>query len=104
MNDKIHLRAERVRLAGTIDLFAVTASGSHVGKPVLMAEHDAGKMILEPTLQLGEGAAQQLMDDLWQAGLRPTEGTGSAGALAATQKHLDDMRAITFNKLNIDRK
>ena len=37
-----------------------------------------------------------LMDDLWQCGLRPSEGTGSAGALAATQKHLDDMRKLVF--------
>ena len=46
-------------------------------------------------------AAQQLMDDLWQAGLRPSEGTGSAGALAATQRHLDDMRKMMFHQFNI---
>lgn len=41
--------------------------------------------------------AQTLMDDLWTAGLRPTEGHGSAGAMAATQKHLDDMRRLVFD-------
>lgn len=39
-----------------------------------------------------------LIDDLWTAGLRPTEGAGSAGALAATQRHLQDMRALVFDK------
>jgi len=41
------------------------------------------------------------MDDLWAAGVRPTEGTGSAGSLSATEKHLSDMRIIAFNQLGI---
>ncbi len=40
--------------------------------------------------------AQQLIDSLWDCGLRPSEGTGSAGAMAATQKHLEDMRRLVF--------
>jgi hypothetical protein len=40
--------------------------------------------------------AQRFIDELWNAGLRPSEGTGSAGSLAATQRHLDDMRALVF--------
>lgn len=51
----------------------------------------------DPTAIIPEGAAQQLIDALWRAGLRPSEGTGSAGALAATQKHLDDMRRLVFD-------
>jgi hypothetical protein len=38
---------------------------------------------------------------LWNCGLRPTEGSGSAGSLAATQRHLDDMRTVAFHKLGI---
>ena len=49
-----------------------------------------------PILRLQNAEAQQLMDELWQAGFRPSEGTGSAGALAATQRHLEDMRALVF--------
>lgn len=40
--------------------------------------------------------AQALMDRLWSAGLRPSEGSGSAGALAATERHLADMRKLVF--------
>ncbi len=40
--------------------------------------------------------AQSLMDRLWTAGLRPTEGAGSAGALDATQYHLEDIRKLVF--------
>ncbi len=54
-------------------------------------------MVPEPTIRMPTGAAQQLIDALWRAGLRPSEGTGSAGALAATQKHLDDMRSMVFD-------
>ena len=32
--------------------------------------------------------AQELMDSLWQCGVRPVQGSGSAGSLAATEAHL----------------
>lgn len=55
-----------------------------------------------PALSMDMRAGQELMDALWVVGLRPTEGTGSAGSLAATQSHLMDMRAIAFGKLMIN--
>jgi hypothetical protein len=48
---------------------------------------------------LDPNEAQTLMDDLWQAGLRPSEGSGSAGSLAATERHLADMQKIAFKFL-----
>lgn len=54
-----------------------------------------------PLLQLTDDDCQQLMDELWRAGMRPTEGKGSAGALAAVEKHLGDMRAIVAEKLKV---
>jgi len=42
--------------------------------------------------------AQLLMDDLWNCGIRPTEGSGSAGSLKATEYHLEDMRKLVFHK------
>jgi hypothetical protein len=39
------------------------------------------------------------MDELWRVGLRPTEGTGSAGSLAATERHLKDMQRIALGLL-----
>lgn len=49
-----------------------------------------------PTFRLSVEEAQHLIDGLWDAGLRPTAGTGSAGALAATQRHLEDMRRLVL--------
>jgi hypothetical protein len=48
-------------------------------------------------------AAQGLMDDLWAAGLRPAAGKQSEGLVSATERHLADMRAIAFSKLNVER-
>ncbi len=45
---------------------------------------------------LKDGDAQRLMDDLWDSGFRPTEGSGSAGAMGAVQEHLKDLRRIVF--------
>ena len=53
-----------------------------------------GEMPSCPTISLGITEAQGLMDELWLCGLRPTEGVGSAGSLAATERHLEDMRAL----------
>ena len=59
----------------------------------------------EPTLNLEWEEAQILMDDLWNSGVRPTEGAGSAGAMLATQNHLKDIRLIAgaaLGKLGIE--
>ncbi len=53
-----------------------------------------------PTLSLNETEAQRLMDELWNCGYRPSEGSGSAGAMAATQAHLEDMRKLSFQLLS----
>lgn len=69
-------------------------------EPVTLTEKEPG-VLVQPFLTLEPREAQQLMDELWLCGLRPTEGTGSAGSLAATERHLADMRAIAFSKLRI---
>ena len=50
------------------------------------------------TISLPRTAAQELMDNLWSCGLRPSEGTGSAGSLAAVERHLKDMQRLVFDK------
>lgn len=56
----------------------------------------------EPSAQLTDTQAQELMDQLWTCGFRPTEGRGSAGALTAVQHHLDDFRAIIRKTLDVN--
>jgi hypothetical protein len=63
---------------------------------------EANKEHALDTISITMDMAQVLMDDLWNCGLRPTEGQGSAGSLAATQKHLNDMRMIVANQLKVE--
>jgi len=53
---------------------------------------------IRPVVSMHATHAQELMDSLWQAGIRPTEGVGSAGAMAAVQEHLKDMRRLVFDR------
>jgi hypothetical protein len=61
----------------------------------MLVPHEAGT-VMEPSLRLKRDHAQRLMDELWNCGLRPSEGSGSAGSLAATERHLADMRRLVF--------
>jgi hypothetical protein len=58
-----------------------------------------GEYVGTPTLELTPDEARGLMDALWQAGVRPSNGTGNAGQLGATEKHLEDMRRLVFDSL-----
>lgn len=76
--------------------------GTAVARPVVFERLAFDFAIVEPMLRLGIQQAQQLMDELWQCGLRPSEGTGSAGSLAATERHLKDMQAVAMGLLRKD--
>lgn len=58
----------------------------------------------EPTFKLQHDAPQKLMDELWKAGIRPSNGEGSVGEIGAIKKHLQDMRLIVADKLKVDLK
>lgn len=90
-NDGINLYA-RVKIVGVSEAVAL---------PIAFEERKPG-MPVSPFLHVSIQVAQQFMDELWQCGLRPTEGTGSAGSLAATERHLNDMRKIVMKKLEIE--
>lgn len=64
----------------------------------LHAREDTGAWI-PPAAYLERSSCQQLMDELWRVGFRPSEGSGSAGSLAATERHLKDMQQIAMGLL-----
>ena len=70
-----------------------------IAAPVQMLKYEKGTLAA-PMCRIGIQSAQGLMDELWNCGLRPTEGTGSAGSLAATERHLSDMQKIVFSFLD----
>lgn len=57
----------------------------------------------EPTCRLGRAEAQVLLDDLWAAGYRPTSERIGPDGLKNIERHLQDMRAIAFSKLRLDK-
>jgi hypothetical protein len=67
-----------------------------VAQPVAMIESDRD-VSLPPFFRLDQSLAQQLMDSMWNCGIRPTQGAGSTGAMTAVQAHLEDMRRLVFN-------
>ena len=69
----------------------------YIAEPLVLTESpDSLFQEQRPTFSLDNDKAQTLMDRLWDCGLRPSEGTGSAGAMAAVQQHLKDLQKIVF--------
>lgn len=60
-----------------------------------------GPVEIPPALRIKKSDAQMLIDTLWDCGLRPSEGSGSAGQLAAVQDHLKDVRSLAERLLAI---
>jgi len=86
--------AERRWHTSTIAIYALDRDKFvSVGKPIVYEKTEIGS-IHPPTMDLPERAAQELMDELWRAGLRPTEGHGSAGQLGATEAHLKTVQGM----------
>jgi hypothetical protein len=73
-----------------------------VAQPVVFRVPENEAVQEAPAFRMDYTAAQDLMDELWLCGFRPSEGTGSAGSLAATQNHLKDMRAIAGKLLKCE--
>jgi hypothetical protein len=85
----LRIRSDRLSINGE-----VVKRGVWMKEPVLVEVEDGAAPPV--AVRLSDIEAQALMDRLWKAGLRPTEGSGSAGALAATQDHLKDMQKLVF--------
>ncbi len=75
------------------------------GKPVIRTEWEVAdnRSMSRPMLRLEQRQAQILIDDLWAVGLRPTQGKQSEGMFAAQGRHLEDMRAIAFDKIKVEK-
>lgn len=56
------------------------------------AERDA--IVMEPPLVMSQPQAQQLADELWALGIRPTQGQQGEGERGAMQAHLQDLRHL----------
>ncbi len=97
------LRAQQTDWGDHIE-FALIVDNKLAGKmavaePATMVEQDRHTVVSAFT-SVPRRNAQTLMDDLWRAGLRPTEGD-SPGELSATRGHLKDMRTLVSKTLEV---
>ena len=100
---RTEIGANRKAWSQTIEL-ALWHHDPHAGvtflaQPAVMAQI-AENAEFQPFVRLGPQQAQQLMDELWRAGVRPAEGAGSVGQLGAVQAHLADMQKIAFRLMD----
>lgn len=98
MRDKIEIRAQPDPWWNGVSFMVMNGDNYCVD---LVFKKIPDGQVIPSSLNIGRKEAQILIDDLWQCGFRPSEGTGSAGSLRATENHLNDMRKIVFKKLNI---
>jgi hypothetical protein len=92
------IRAQAGQWNSCIEFMMKGEQENEFATDIIYSELPKGR-IIEPLFRLDYNDAQSLIDDLWQAGLRPSEGTGSAGSLKATENHLKDMQKIAFKLL-----
>lgn len=100
---KFHLREADYGRGFELRIAQVDADGQIVAEPaplVWQKTEDSGAWS-QPVAVLDKTSAQSLMDSLWEMGFRPERGQLSVGQVAATERHLADMRAIAFAKLDV---
>jgi hypothetical protein len=106
---ELRIRVDRADY-GAADHLAIFGEDKHGNSYMarLTWERIAKSVHADPTLSIcrqrgGKTPLQELVDDLWRAGIRPVDAAGSAGQLDATQHHLQDMRQIAFKVLGVDK-
>lgn len=100
MEKPLEVRAEYSIFSRTFEIFI--HQGESYCCDLTMRTTDTAQPHAATPVRLCDTEAQQLMDDLYRAGVRPSEGQGSAGQLSATQAHLADMRKIASHKLKVE--
>ena len=68
-----------------------------IPESITWREHEPYDVVQQADFVITMTEAQALMDSLWDCGLRPTEGSGSAGAFTAQGAHLSDLRKLVFS-------
>lgn len=102
--DRMTMIARRAAWSNKIEIAAFVDDRD--GKPALgqlvMTEAWEGSEI-KPLAYLTMTQAQELMDTLYQAGVRPTRATETDhAALQATQDHLKDMQTLLGKQMDVN--
>lgn len=94
----LRARVQRNPACNAVDVYLVKESMDGVSAyacDMVMATVEPGSHHhIAPVFSLQSREAQALMDELWTAGFRPTEGTGSAGALRQAEDHIESLKSV----------
>lgn len=103
MRKRFYLQSANYGRGIEMRLCTIDEGGAVTGEaaPPEFKKVEDGATWAEPFTTLSMDAAQNLMDELWFLGFRPERGEMSVGQVAATEKHLQDMRSIVFEKLKV---
>jgi len=61
---------------------------------------EGGRLPVSP-VKFDHGTAQRIMDDLWNAGVRPSGEYARHEGLKAKDAHIDDLRTVLFKAMDI---
>lgn len=85
-------RAQMMIYRDGVDLLYFQRQGETiaVAQPVnlILTEQPRSDLIEGPTLHLPDNSAQELLQALWDAGLRPSDGTGGSAEVKALRDHI----------------
>lgn len=88
--NEMTVHAQRIDYQQTLAIWLTGAPG-YVVEKMPMNLRDVGDGECEPTLTLRNEVAQQLLDRMWELGMRPSKVAEERGELAATKAHLADV-------------
>ena len=113
--NKFDFQEKQIRLhdhpmKGGVEMFITAQTENELGLARILFEKHDPSLILEPTALLDPRETQQLFNELWRLGYRPSKPRPSdrpAGGSfpipsKATQNHLNDMRKIVSKTLSVD--
>lgn len=102
---RIRMKAHLSPCFDQLDILAIEGSGEDLRciKTVEAVKIGCGYS-LDPIARIDQEAAQELMDSLWQCGIRPSEKTAGPekGELVSVREHLDDMRRLVFASMKME--
>lgn len=97
------IRARREPFHGLHSIEVLITSGDSIARPLVFERHEG--LIHPPTIDAGYGEAflRAALNCAWEMGMRPDGYEDTRESMKATNAHLQDMRAIAFQKVGAEK-
>jgi len=92
------IRAQKDVISDTIAIYVIEdINGDRfIGEPLTMRKLENDGRYIIPTFSVEDMPAQELMNALWECGIRPSQMRNSSSEIRAMTEHLADLRKIVF--------